>query len=108
MPHPIFCGHTPLDIQNPSSYTPTAKKEVLINSIASPSAAPDKELLKILQALSLDERNRVVVISGRDRLSMEQWLGRLSLYLVAEHGAWLREPSGDWRTCWRPLPRIFT
>ncbi|MBU1184309.1 MAG: hypothetical protein KJ663_03965, partial [Proteobacteria bacterium] len=78
MPHPIFCGHTPLDIQNPSSYTPTAKKEVLINSIASPSAAPDKELLKILQALSLDERNRVVVISGRDRLSMEQWLGRLS------------------------------
>ena len=28
---------------------------------------------------------------------MEQWLGRLSLYLVAEHGAWLREPGGDWR-----------
>jgi len=60
-------------------------------------ATPDKELLNILQVLSRDERNRVVIISGRDRLSMEQWLGRLSLYLVAEHGAWLREPGGDWR-----------
>jgi len=29
--YPIFCGQTPLDTQLPSSYTPTMKKEVLIN-----------------------------------------------------------------------------
>jgi len=28
--HAIFCDHYPLDTQNPFSYTPTTKKEVLI------------------------------------------------------------------------------
>ena len=60
------------------------------------AAAPDAALLDLLQTLSGDERNRVVVISGRDRASLDRWLGRLRLYLVAEHGAWLREPGGDW------------
>jgi hypothetical protein len=31
-PHPIFCGQNPLDTQNPSSYTPTVKKQYLIKS----------------------------------------------------------------------------
>jgi hypothetical protein len=26
----MFCGQTPLDTKNPSSYTPSVKKEVLI------------------------------------------------------------------------------
>jgi hypothetical protein len=30
---PIFCGQNRLDTQNPSSYTPAEKKEVLINLI---------------------------------------------------------------------------
>ena len=32
IPQPIFCRQNPLDTQNPSSYTPTAKKECLINN----------------------------------------------------------------------------
>ena len=30
-PHPIFCGHNSIDTQDPSSYTPIVKKEVLVN-----------------------------------------------------------------------------
>ena len=29
--HTIFCDYPPLDTKNPSSYTPTTKKEDLIN-----------------------------------------------------------------------------
>lgn len=60
-------------------------------------AAPDAELLGILGSLSLDRRNRVVVISGRDRSIMDRWLGQLPLHLVAEHGAWIRERGGSWQ-----------
>jgi len=30
IPHPVFCGHNSIDTQNPFSYTPVTKKEVLI------------------------------------------------------------------------------
>jgi len=33
IPHPIFCGQTPLDTQNPSSYNHTMRKQCLINII---------------------------------------------------------------------------
>jgi hypothetical protein len=28
---PLFCGHNSIDTQNPPSYTPATKKEVLVN-----------------------------------------------------------------------------
>ena len=34
----------------------------------------------------------------RDRLTLERWLGASGGWLVAEHGAWVREsPAGPWR-----------
>ena len=32
--------------------------------------------------------NDVVVVSGRDHATLEAWLGRLLVDLVAEHGVW--------------------
>jgi trehalose 6-phosphate synthase/phosphatase len=62
-------------------------------------AAPSPQLLAILRALQADQRNLVAVISGRDRETLERWLGDCGCTLVAEHGAWLREgPGGEWRT----------
>jgi len=61
-------------------------------------ARPDADLLETLQQLAEDKRNLVVVISGRDRMSLEQWLGDLPLELISEHGAWRREPDGRWMT----------
>ena len=57
-------------------------------------ALPDEELLRLLSGLS--NVSTVVIISGRDRKVLEGWFGSLNVGLVAEHGAWVREPSGDW------------
>ncbi|MFQ5910435.1 MAG: bifunctional alpha,alpha-trehalose-phosphate synthase (UDP-forming)/trehalose-phosphatase [Thermoplasmata archaeon] len=62
------------------------------------AAVPDDDLLGILEDLSRDERNEIVIVSGRERKALEKWLGDLNAGLVAEHGAWLREQGKDWRT----------
>ncbi|MGI4866405.1 MAG: trehalose-phosphatase [Janthinobacterium lividum] len=69
----------------------------LVRFHANPQRAqPDAELLNLLRALTDDPRNRVVVISGRDRTSLENWLGELPLDFIAEHGVWLRRHGEDW------------
>ena len=60
-------------------------------------AQPDGEMLALLTALTADERNRVVIISGRDRATLQQWLGHLDLDFIAEHGVWLRTRGEDWQ-----------
>ncbi|MBL7852680.1 MAG: trehalose-phosphatase [Cyclobacteriaceae bacterium] len=60
-------------------------------------AAPSPELLAILSHLAKDDRNQIIVISGRDRGTLGQWLGGISLDLVAEHGAFLRRPGQAWQ-----------
>lgn len=83
-----------------------------------PSAAkPDKELLEIMDKLVSDERNHIVVISGRDRHALTNWLGHLDIEFVAEHGVWLREKQQDWHmiddlvTSWkeeiRPILELY-
>ena len=60
-------------------------------------ARPDPELLELLSRLGADERNDVVIVSGRARRDLEGWFGRLPVALMAEHGVWLRPPGGEWR-----------
>jgi trehalose 6-phosphate synthase/phosphatase len=62
------------------------------------SVAPDETVLTLLRDLTADERNTVVVISGRDRHTLGSWLGDLPLSLVAEHGVWIRPVGGEWAT----------
>ncbi len=59
---------------------------------------PDKELKLILKKLTEDKRNRVVVISGRGRATLTEWLKGYDLEIIAEHGVWLREKGKDFRT----------
>lgn len=71
---------------------------------------PTRGVLDVLLALAREPRNHVVVISGRDRHTLETWLGDLPISLVAEHGVWIRDWGGVWRMT-RPLkndwkPRI--
>jgi len=81
------------------------------------AAPPDEELLALLERLASDSRNEVVVISGRDRTTLERWLGHLPIDLVAEHGAWLKTDgewltiqalSDDWKDRIRPLLEVYT
>ncbi|MDD5326516.1 MAG: bifunctional alpha,alpha-trehalose-phosphate synthase (UDP-forming)/trehalose-phosphatase [Phycisphaerae bacterium] len=61
-------------------------------------AGPDKELLALLRTLAAVPKNEVVIISGRDKATLDYWLGNLNASLVAEHGAWIKEKkAADWR-----------
>lgn len=67
---------------------------------------PDQELLDILQGLCRAYENVVTVISGRDRHTLENWIGHLSINIVAEHGAWIKkggkfEPFGNVSSDWK-------
>ncbi|GGK63343.1 bifunctional alpha,alpha-trehalose-phosphate synthase (UDP-forming)/trehalose-phosphatase [Rufibacter glacialis] len=59
-------------------------------------AFPDEELLATLECLTQDPKNRVVIVSGRDRNTLQKWLGHLPVDFIAEHGVWYRERSGEW------------
>ena len=58
-------------------------------------AKPDTELLDLLNQLKEIENNKVTIISGRDRLTLGDWLSHLELDMAAEHGVWLFK-EGNW------------
>lgn len=60
-------------------------------------ARPDPELIELVSDLGSDPGNQVVIVSGRPRRDLEEWLGGLPVALVAEHGVWLRPRGGEWR-----------
>ncbi|GAB3920680.1 bifunctional alpha,alpha-trehalose-phosphate synthase (UDP-forming)/trehalose-phosphatase [Mucilaginibacter myungsuensis] len=59
-------------------------------------ARPDIELLSILEDIATDPENEVYLVSGRDSKTLDLWLGHLPLGLIAEHGATIKLPDGDW------------
>jgi trehalose 6-phosphate synthase/phosphatase len=67
-------------------------------SLISELATPTAQTLSQTSLLAEDPRNNVVIISGRTREFMEERLGSLRTYLVAEHGAFHREPGGVWQS----------
>jgi len=60
------------------------------------TAVPGAILLATLNALSEDPRNNLVIVSGRHRDLLHKWFGSLTIGIVAEHGAWIREKDKDW------------
>jgi trehalose 6-phosphate synthase/phosphatase len=65
--------------------------------VAKPEEArPDLRVLDILGKLSADPANCAAIISGRDRKTLDTWFGDLPLFMVAEHGAWIKDPN--WHT----------
>jgi len=58
-------------------------------------AVPTKELMNLLEKLSNNPKNKVVISSGRDQLTLEKWFHKLPLTLAAEHGASYKE-DGAW------------
>jgi len=60
-------------------------------------AKPDRKIRDLLRSLTADEKNNVVIASGRDRETLQNWFGALSLGLVAEHGAWSKFTGQEWQ-----------
>ena len=80
-------------------------------------AAPSDELMVLLEKLSSDPLNEIIIISGRDNQTLGKWLGHLPVTLVAEHGAMVKYKNEGWKelitvsTEWkdqiRPLLQLF-
>jgi trehalose 6-phosphate synthase/phosphatase len=60
-------------------------------------ARPDRALLALLTWLSAIPGVAVTVVSGRDRTTLDGWLGPLPVGLVAEHGRWMKPYKSDWK-----------
>jgi len=60
-------------------------------------AAPDEELMSLLERLAASPGIQMDIVSGRSRETLQQWLGHLPVSLWAEHGFWHRpRPSAGW------------
>ncbi len=59
-------------------------------------AVPSDRVKSILKQLGSDPRNTLVICSGRDRDTLDRWLGDLPVGLTAEHGAFIKE-NGAWQ-----------
>jgi len=57
-------------------------------------AKPTPELRALLQRLAKNPANDVVVVSGRDKQTLQTWLGDLPIGIAAEHGALYRRQGG--------------
>ncbi len=78
-------------------------------------AQPTEYLLRLLKKLSGDPQNETVIISGRDKGTLEMWFGNIDLGLVAEHGAWIKEKewnliesmTNDWKVEICPILELY-
>ncbi len=65
-------------------------------------AKPDEGCLDLLRSLAAQAANTVVISSGRDRETLQEWFGHLPVGLIAEHGAWSRRYGESWQL-FKPL-----
>ena len=80
-------------------------------------AKPGDLVLRLLKQISGDEKNNVVIISGRDEKTLDAWLGDLNIMMIAEHGAsikwkdrgWEKQLSlqPEWKDQIRPVMQLF-
>ena len=79
---------------------------------------PDDKLLELLEQLAEQPENEIVLITGRDRKTLDKWFRNLNISLVGEHGVWLKtknsnsweiiEPlQSDWKREIRPTLELY-
>lgn len=59
-------------------------------------ASPDEQLYELLDKLQSNNKNDVVIISGRDRETFTKWFGHKAYKLITDHGVWLKVPNQEW------------
>jgi len=60
-------------------------------------ASPDKELLQLLDSLASNPKNELVIISGRDRDTLEKWFKGKPYTLITDHGVWRKDVGDEWQ-----------
>lgn len=93
---------------------------VLVPLRGNPYAAePDRRMLETLKTIASQPNTDIVVVSGRGKIDLSEWLGELPVTLVAEHGAFTKKVGAkrwqnvrDFDTSWRevvlPILQIYT
>tara|TARA_X000000950_G_scaffold67912_1_gene83929 strand:- start:6499 stop:8700 length:2202 start_codon:yes stop_codon:yes gene_type:complete len=82
-------------------------------------AVPDKNLLKLLKSINIQDKTEVFIVSGRDQFFLDKWFGKLNINLAAEHGnfikysdssKWLSKNNDDleWKNDVSPIFESFT
>ena len=70
----------------------------LTSIVAQPHLArPNPEIIDLLEIFSGQKGTEICVISGRDRHTLQEWLGGLDIHLVAVHGVWIKKRGEDWK-----------
>ena len=59
-------------------------------------AKPDDEILYLLKKLTSDSKNKIIIISGRDKNTINEWFKYLNIDLIAEHGLWIKIKESTW------------
>ncbi|WP_228851123.1 bifunctional alpha,alpha-trehalose-phosphate synthase (UDP-forming)/trehalose-phosphatase [Aegicerativicinus sediminis] len=59
-------------------------------------ASPDAELYDLLDSLSSHHNTDLVIISGRDRETFENWYHNKPYTLITDHGVWIKHKDKDW------------
>ncbi|MFX1273492.1 MAG: bifunctional alpha,alpha-trehalose-phosphate synthase (UDP-forming)/trehalose-phosphatase [Promethearchaeota archaeon] len=60
-------------------------------------AIPDDEIIFLIKKMTLDPKNTLILISGRDKDTLNEWFGELNIHLIAEHGLWEKKRNDKWK-----------
>ena len=71
----------------------------LVNFTNQPKdAKPDEELFSILKKLNSKPNVKLVIISGRDKETLDEWFGHTAYNLISDHGVSVRLENEGWNT----------
>ncbi len=81
------------------------------------SVKPGPRVIAVLQRLASVPNTEIVVVSGRKRQTLEEWVGHCDVSIVAEHGAVIRRldkiwhesppPQNRWKDELRPILETY-
>ncbi len=60
------------------------------------NAKPTVALFELLENINRDPKTKIILITGRDKKTFNEWFGHTPYTLITEHGAWLRAPEHEW------------
>ena len=61
-------------------------------------AIPDSDLRMLIEKLNDDPNNRIVILSGRDKMTLSKWFKDYDIDVIAEHGVWIKQKEEEWKT----------
>jgi trehalose 6-phosphate synthase/phosphatase len=70
----------------------------LINLISPQSDNGKEDARRILKRISANSKNRIIIVSGRERDFLEKQFQNMNVTLIAEHGYYIKEYNSGWVT----------